>query len=42
MFKMLDLSMELQSTEKSYLFSSKETSLETIVPNLLDMLPGQN
>ena len=39
---MLDLSIALYSTENSYTFSFKETSLESIAPNLLDMLPIQN
>ena len=36
---MSHLSIALQSAEKSYTFSFKETSLESIAPNLLDMLP---
>ena len=42
MFTVLALSVELQSTEKSYTFSFKDTSLGPIKPILLDMLPTQN
>ena len=42
MFTVLALSVELQSTEKSYTFSFKDTSLEPIKPILFDMLPRQN
>ena len=41
MFKMLHLSIELKSTGKSYTFpfSFTDTSIESLAPNLLDMLP---
>ena len=39
---MLDLSIELSSTEKSYTFPFKDTSQESLEPTLLDMLPAQN
>ena len=42
MFNMSDLSIELQSTEKSYTFPIKDTSLDWILLNLLDMIPRQN
>ena len=38
MFKMLDLSIELQSTEKSDTISFKDTFLESTASNLSDML----
>ena len=42
MFKMPDLSITLSSAEKLYTFFLKRTSLESIAPNLLNMLPRQN
>ena len=42
MFYMSDLSAALQSTKKSHRLSLKNTSLDSTVPNLLDMLPRQN
>ena len=36
---MTNLSIELQSTEKSYTFPFKDTSLDSVAPNPLDMLP---
>ena len=41
MFNMSDLSIALQSTEKSYTFPFKGTSIESITPNPLNMLPRQ-
>ena len=42
MFNMEELSIELQSTEKSYTFSFKDTSLDSVALNPLDILPRQN
>ena len=42
MFNMSDLSIELSLTEKSYIFSFKDTSLDSVVLNPLDVLPRQN
>ena len=42
MFKMSELLIALQLTEKSYTFPFKGTSLESITPNLLYVLPRQN
>ena len=42
MFNMLDLSIKLQSIEKSYTFSFKDTSLDAVAINPLDTLPKQN
>ena len=36
---MTNLSIELQSTEKSYTLPFKDTSLDSVAPNPLDMLP---
>ena len=41
-FNMSDLSTELYLTEKSYTFSFKVTSIESIALNWSDMLPWQN
>ena len=42
MFKTSDLSIELQSTGKSYTFTFKDASLESVALNPLDTLPRQN
>ena len=42
MFNMSDLLIELKSTEKSYTFSFKDTSLDLVLLNPLDVLPRQN
>ena len=42
MFNMSDLPIALQSTEKSYTFPFRDTSLQSTTPNLLDMFPRQN
>ena len=42
MFKMLDLSKELKSTEKSCIFPLKGTSLDSVAPDPLDMFHRQN
>ena len=42
MFNMSDLSMELESREKTYTFPFKDTSLESVALNPLDILPRQN
>ena len=42
MFNMSDLSIELQSTKTSYTFPIKDTSLDWILLNLLDMILRQN
>ena len=42
MFKMLDLSVELPSAEKSYTFPFRDTFLELIAANLLDMIRKYN
>ena len=39
---MLDLSIALQPTEKSYTFLLKDTSFKSSLSTLLDMLPRQN
>ena len=36
------LFLPIKSTEKSYTFPFKDTSLESIAPILLDVLPSQN
>ena len=42
MFNMSDLSIELKSTEKSYTFPFKDTSLDSVALNPLEILPRQN
>ena len=42
MFNISDLSIELQSTEKSYIFLFKDTSLDIIPLSLLEILPRKN
>ena len=42
MFNMSNLSIEPESTEKSYTFLFKDTSSESTQSKLLDMLPKQN
>ena len=42
MFNISDLSKELPSTEKSYTFPFKDTSLDSVLLNQLDILPRQN
>ena len=42
MFNISDLSIELPSTEKSYTFPFKDTSLDSVLLNQLDILPRQN
>ena len=42
MFNMSDLSTELLSTEKSYLFPFEDTSLDSVALNPLEVLPRQN
>ena len=42
MFNKSDLSIELSSTEKSYTFPFKDTSLDSVLLNQLDILPRQN
>ena len=42
MFNMSDLSVELKLTEKSYTFSFKDTSSDSVALNPLDILPKQN
>ena len=42
MFNMSDLSIKLQSIEKSYAFIFKDTSLDSVALNPLDILPRQN
>ena len=42
MFNMSDLLIELQSTEQSYTFPSKDTSLDLVALNPLDKFPRQN
>ena len=39
---MSDLSIELYSTEKSYTFSFKDTSLDSVFLNPSDIIPKQN
>ena len=38
MLHMSDFSIALQSAEKSYTFPFKDTSLDSVTPNPLDML----
>ena len=42
MFNTSDLSIELQSTEKSYTFPFEDTSLDSVLLNSLEILPRQN
>ena len=42
MFNISDLSIELWSTEKLYTFSFKDTSINSVALNPLDILPRQN
>ena len=42
MFNMSDLSVELKLTEKSYTFSFKDISSDSVALNPLDILPKQN
>ena len=42
MFNMSDLLIELQSTEQSYTFPAKDTSLDLVALNPLDKFPRQN
>ena len=42
MFNMSDLSTELQSTEKSCIFPFKDTSLDSVALNTLEILTRQN
>ena len=42
MFNMSDLSIELLSIEKSYLFPFEDTSLDSVALNPLEVLPRQN
>ena len=42
MFNISDLSIELESTKKSYTFPFKDTSLDSLAPNSLEILPRQN
>ena len=42
MFNMSDLSRALQSTEKSYTFPLKDTSLTSIASDISGMFPRQN
>ena len=42
MFNMSDLSIELWSTEKSYTFPFKNTSVDTVALNPSDIRPKQN
>ena len=42
MFKVLDLSIALQSTEKSYTFPLKDTSFKSLLQTSLDMPSRQN
>ena len=42
MFDISDLSIELLSTKKSYSFPFKDTSLDSVALNPLDILPRQN
>ena len=42
MFDISDLSKELQSTGKSSTFPFKDTSLDSVALNPLDMFPRQN
>ena len=38
----IDLSIELSSTEKSYTFPFKDASLDSVALNPLEILPRQN
>ena len=40
MSNLLSLSIKLYLTEKSYTFPPKDTSLDSVALNSLDMLPG--
>ena len=42
MFKMLDLSIALKSTEKPYTFPLRDSSFKSSLSNSLDMFPRQN
>ena len=42
MFNMSDFSIVSQSIEKSYTFPFKDTTVDPVAPNWLDMLPRQN
>ena len=42
MFDMSDLSIELWSTEKSYTFLFKDTSVDSVALNQSDIFPKQN
>ena len=42
MLNMSNLSTELELTEKSYTFLFKDTCLDSVTINPLDMLPRQN
>ena len=42
MFNMSDLSIELQSTEKSYTFPYKDTSFDSVELDPLDITPRRN
>ena len=42
MFNTSDLSIELQSTEKSHTFPFKDASLDSILLNPLHIVPRQN
>ena len=42
MFNISDLSIELPSTEKSYTFPFKDTSLDSVAVNPSEILPRQN
>ena len=42
MLNMSNLSIELELTEKSYTFLFKDTCLDSVTINPLDMLPRQN
>ena len=42
MFNMSDLSIELELTEKSFTFSFKDTSLDSVALNPLGILPRKN
>ena len=42
MFNMSDLSNELQSTEKSYIFPLKYTVIDSVLLNPSEILPEQN
>ena len=42
MFNMSDLSRDLESTEKPYTFPFKDTCLDSLALNSLEVLPRQN